>query len=95
MGREKAVIAVVSLVHGVPGAYGVSFPDFPGCIAGGTTVDEALRRGREALDFHVESMTEVGEPLPQMRDLAEIKADPDYAEDLADAVLAVTEAFGG
>jgi predicted RNase H-like HicB family nuclease/predicted transcriptional regulator len=86
------MVAVVALVHGKPGAYGISFPDFPGCIAGGDTIDEALRRGRDALDFHVESMTEVGEALPKIRDIAEIKADPEYVEDFADALVAVVDA---
>jgi predicted RNase H-like HicB family nuclease len=49
------MVAVVALVHGEPGAYSISFPDFQGCVAGGATVDEALRRGREALAFHVEA----------------------------------------
>jgi predicted RNase H-like HicB family nuclease len=87
------MVAVVALVHGVPGAYGVSFPDFPGCIAGGESVDEALRRGRGALKFHMDSMIEVGEPLPKIRGIAELKADPEYAEDFADAVVALAEAF--
>ena len=86
------MVAVVALVHGKLGAYGISFPDFPGCIAGGETIDEALRRGRDALDFHVESMMEVGETLPKIRDIAEIKADPEYVEDFADAVVAVVDA---
>ena len=84
------MVAVVVLVHGVPGAYGVSFPDFPGCVAGSETIDEALRRGCDALDFHVESMMEIGEALPAIRDIAEINADPDYAEDFADAVVALS-----
>ena len=84
------MVAVVALVHGVPGAYGVSFPDFPGCIAGGETIDEALRRGGDALNFHVESMIEVGEALPEIRDMAEIKADSDYAEGFAEAVVALS-----
>ena len=84
------MVAVVAFVHGVPGAFGISFPDFPGCIAGAETIDETLRRGRDALKFHVDSMIEVGEPLPKIRDIAEIKADPEYAEDFACAVVAVT-----
>jgi predicted RNase H-like HicB family nuclease len=86
------MVAVVALVHGAPGAYGISFPDFQGCIAGGDTVDEALRRGRDALDFHVESMIEVGEALPRIRDIAEIRADPDFAEDFVDGLVAVVDA---
>src|ERR1051326_3734245 len=86
------MVAVIALGHGKLGAYGISVPDFAGCISGGESIDEALRRGRDALDFHVESMIEVGEALPKIRDVAEIKADPDYAEDFANAVLAVVEA---
>jgi predicted RNase H-like HicB family nuclease len=86
------MVAVVALVHGKPGAYGISFPDFPGCIAGGETIDEAMHRGRDALDFHVEGMIEVGEPLPKIRDIADIRADPEYFEDFADAVVAVVDA---
>jgi predicted RNase H-like HicB family nuclease/uncharacterized protein (DUF1778 family) len=86
------MVAVVALVHGRPGAYGISFPDFPGCIAGGETIDEVLRRGRDALDFHVESMMEVGEALPKIRDVTEIKADPEYVEDFADALVGVVDA---
>ena len=34
----------IALIHKEPGSdYGVSFPDFPGCITAGTTVDEARR----------------------------------------------------
>jgi predicted RNase H-like HicB family nuclease len=85
------MVAVVGLVHGASGAYGISFPDFQGCIAGGATIDEALRRGRDALDFHVESMIEVGEALPKVRDIAGIRADPSFAEDFADALVAVVD----
>lgn len=81
--------AVIALIHGRPGAYGISFPDFQGCVAGGASIDEALRRGRDALLLHVESMTEVGEPLPRLRDAAEVRADPRSADDLAGAILRV------
>ena len=84
------MVAVVALVHGVAGAYGISFPDFPGCVAGGETIDEALRRGRDALDFHVENMLEVGEALPEIRNIAEIKDDPEYADDFVYAVVALS-----
>ena len=33
--------------------YGISFPDCPGCVSVGDSVDEAIRHGREALAFHV------------------------------------------
>ena len=71
----------VALIHGdnEPG-FGVSFPDFPGCVSDGDTVGEAIRRGREALAFHIESMAEDGEDIPRPRARSEIEADPDMAE---------------
>jgi predicted RNase H-like HicB family nuclease len=79
------MVAVVALIDGRPGAYGISFPDFPGAVAGGASVDEALRRGRENLAFHIESMGEVGEALPRVRDIAEVRADPEFVGDFAGA----------
>jgi len=50
----------VSFIHRTDASYGVSFPDFPGCVSVGDTVDEAVRLGREALAFHVEGPTFCG-----------------------------------
>ncbi|MCW5732597.1 MAG: type II toxin-antitoxin system HicB family antitoxin [Enhydrobacter sp.] len=44
--------------------YGVSFPDFPGCIAAGRTLEEARRMAGEALALHVEGLLEDSETLP-------------------------------
>ncbi len=40
--------------------FGVSFPDFPGCVTGGKTLEEARRMAAEALSFHVEGMVHGG-----------------------------------
>ena len=45
--------------------YGVEFPDFPGCVSAGRTVDEALAMAERALDLHVEGMRDDGEAIPQ------------------------------
>ncbi|QCI68841.1 type II toxin-antitoxin system HicB family antitoxin [Phreatobacter stygius] len=84
--KEACVSAIVALIHGVEGAYGISFPDFRGCVSGGTTVDEALRRGAATLASHIEAMSANGDPLPMIRDMAAITADPDLAEDIAEAI---------
>ena len=60
--------------------FGISFPDFPGCVSDGDTLDDALCRGAGALAFHVEGMMADGEPLPRPRSLHEIKADESLAE---------------
>ncbi|MDA0652555.1 MAG: type II toxin-antitoxin system HicB family antitoxin [Proteobacteria bacterium] len=44
--------------------FGVEFPDLPGCVTSGTTIDETLRLAEEALRFHVDGMLEDSEPVP-------------------------------
>ena len=70
----------VSFIHRDDTGYGISFPDFPGCVSVGDTVDHAVRRGGEALAFHVEGLRHDGEPIPEPRSLDAIKADPNLAE---------------
>ena len=60
--------------------FGISFPDFPGCVAVGDTVDNAIRRGCEALAFHVEGLREDRAQTPPPRSFDEIKADPALAD---------------
>ena len=71
--------SIVALIHGELGNYGISFPDVPGCISVGTSLDEALANGAEALAFHLEGMAEDGEKPPVPRTLDAIKADPEFA----------------
>ena len=47
-----------ALIDGEAGAYGVVFPDLPGCVAMGSTIDEALRNAQDALRDWVDSMEE-------------------------------------
>ncbi len=55
--------------------YGVSFPDFPGCITAGRTLDEASRLAPEALALHIEGMIEDGEAVPEPSKVDDIAAD--------------------
>ena len=64
-------------------AFGVDFPDFPGCISAGTTLDEARRMAQEALELHVGGMIEDGEALPVGSSLETIMADPENADAVA------------
>ena len=63
---------VVGLLHEENGAFGVSFPDFPGCISGGGTAEEAYFKGLQALSFHIDGMVEDGDPLPHIHSLTEL-----------------------
>lgn len=45
--------------------YGVSFPDLPGCVTAGKTLDEARTFAAEVLALHLEGMLDDGEPIPE------------------------------
>jgi predicted RNase H-like HicB family nuclease len=68
----------IALIHKDPESdYGVSFPDFPGLATAGRTLDEARAMAEEALAFHIEGMTEDGEPLPEPATLEAVMSDPE------------------
>jgi predicted RNase H-like HicB family nuclease len=54
--------------------YGISFPDLPGCISAGSTLDELDTMAREALRLHLEGMLADREALPVPSDCADIYA---------------------
>ena len=56
--------------------FGVSFPDFPGCITAGKTLDEARRLVPEALAFHIKGMMDDGEPIPEASTIDDLAGDP-------------------
>jgi predicted RNase H-like HicB family nuclease len=59
--------------------YGVSFPDFPGCITAGKTLEDARHMASEALAFHVSGMRKGGEVIPEPSTVDAINADPENA----------------
>ena len=77
----------VSFIHRDEAGFGVSFPDFPGCVSVGATIDDAVRQGSEALAFHVEGLVDSGEVIPTPRSIDAIKADPELAVWRRDADL--------
>ena len=64
-------------------AFGVWFPDLPGCISAGDTLDEVMLNAAEALELWAEAMTESGQKIPAARSLTDLKADSEIAPDLA------------
>jgi predicted RNase H-like HicB family nuclease len=65
----------IALIHKDDGSdYGVSFPDLPGVISAGATLDEARQMAAEALALHIEGMTDEGEPIPEPSSLEGIMA---------------------
>jgi predicted RNase H-like HicB family nuclease len=63
--------------------FGVSFPDFPGCITAGRTLDEAKEMAREALSGHIALMREAGEALPEPSSLDQVMSDPQFRDGAA------------
>ena len=73
----------VAFIHKDPdSAYGISFPDFPGCISAEDTMDDLIASGSEALAFHVRGMEADGDDIPEPRSLEDIVNDPEFAEEL-------------
>jgi predicted RNase H-like HicB family nuclease len=80
----------IALVHKDEGtSYGVSFPDVPGCISAGDTFEEAVANAGEALAGHFAAMRADGETIPAPRNFDELKRDPIFAEDAADAIVTI------
>jgi predicted RNase H-like HicB family nuclease len=53
------------LERGPKGSFAIWFPDFPGCVAGGKTQEDALARSEIALAKAVDALAEADHPLPQ------------------------------
>ena len=63
--------------------YGVEFPNFPGCVTAGTTLDDAGKMAAQALDLHIEGMAEGGDPIPAPTRLDIIMADQENRKAVA------------
>lgn len=67
--------------------FSVSFPDWPGCVTGGDTLQDASARAHEALELALAGVVEDGDPLPEPRGLDAVVADPDWSD--GDAYIVV------
>ena len=55
-----------------PRNYAAYVPDPPGCVATGTTREEVVSEVRQAIRFHIESLREHGEPVPEPHCTADV-----------------------
>jgi predicted RNase H-like HicB family nuclease len=51
--------------------YSAHFPDLPGCVAAGATLEGTRQLIREAIEFHIEGMRLHGEVVPPPTRLVE------------------------
>lgn len=75
--------------------YGVTVPDLPGCFSAGDSLDDALASAVEAIELHLEGMTETGQDLPLPSPVAELNKQPDFAGGIWALVDVDTTRFEG
>jgi predicted RNase H-like HicB family nuclease len=76
-GKEFNAMDYVAYLHKDRDSdFGVSFPDFPGCITAGKTLDEAHRMAAEALALHIAGMVEDSDTIPEPSALDDLAEDP-------------------
>lgn len=74
----------IALIHkDADSDFGVSFPDFPGCVTAGATLDEAREMAEEALAFHIEGLEQDGEILPAPSSLETVMSDIENRDGVA------------
>jgi antitoxin HicB len=81
----------IALIHKeADSSYGASFPDVPGVIAAGDTIDEAMQHAAEALEFAAEDWEgrDGSKRFPAPRSIDELRADAEFQEDAVDAMIA-------
>jgi antitoxin HicB len=80
----------IALIHkDHDSCYGVSFPDLPGVFTAADTIDEAMQKAAEVIEFAAEDWSDLkGEDFPPPRTIDQLRADPAFQELAADAVLA-------
>jgi len=82
----------IAVVHKDPKSdFGVSFPDFPGCITAGSSIDEAKDMAHDALSLHVKGLLEDGDNIPAPSRLEDIMENPEYSDAVAILVVSVSE----
>ena len=79
----------IAVIHKDPDSdFGVSFPDFPGCITAGRIIEEAKSMASEALRGHIKEMQAAGEAIPEPSSFEAVMSDPDFSDGVAFLVSA-------
>ena len=65
--RATKLMQYTIVIERSPRNYAVYVTDLPGCVATGASEVEAIREIREAVQFHIESLREHHEPVPEPR----------------------------
>ena len=47
------------------GGYLITFPDLPGCMSDGESIEEAIANGRDAFSAWMSARADIGKPIPK------------------------------
>lgn len=80
----------IAIVHkDKDSAYGMTFPDAPGCFSAADEIDDLFANAAEALELWTDAMREEGFLVPEPRALSQLLVDPEWTESFATAVLLI------
>jgi antitoxin HicB len=87
--RPDAATLYIALIHkDADSAYGVSFPDVPGVFTAGDSIDRAMLMAAAVLKCAAEDWSNLsGDKFPVPRTIDELRADADFRQRSADAVV--------
>lgn len=75
-----ATIIYPAIIERAAGGYSVFFPDLPGCVSAGQTVQQAVLNAEEALAGHLLVAAKHGDAIGEPSTLDALAADPDVDE---------------
>jgi predicted RNase H-like HicB family nuclease len=80
----------IALIHKESDScYGASFPDLPGIVTAGDTIDEVMLKAVEVLEFAAEDWMELKrEKFPAPRTIDELRNERDFEEQSKGAIVA-------
>ncbi len=79
----------IGLIDGEPGAYGICFPDLPGCTAMADTVEEVILAGSDALRDWASATLAARRPLPTARSFDQLREDHVFSDAVEDSLYVV------
>jgi antitoxin HicB len=79
----------IALIHKEDdSSYGVSFPDWPGVITAGDTIDDAVQKASEVLQFAAEDWaTHTGSRVPAPSTIDDLRKGAEFREMAKDAIV--------
>jgi predicted RNase H-like HicB family nuclease len=80
-------LSYTGLIDGKAGAYGVVFPNLPGCVAIGATIVEAVRNAADAMRDWADVTVETGGAMPEPRPSEMLLTDPEIADEIGRGAL--------